>query len=96
MVSEAEKNAWEPAAGFQSFDKNNYWTMLGSAFSIFQSIGCLMPIAKEAKNEKDMAKVTSFAFSSFFIVYVCFSFFCYFALGSKLDKVIVTEELPAD
>lgn len=70
--------------------------MVGFAFFMFEGIGCLLPVQKEASNPEKFSTLTIMALSFLCVIFVLFSFLCYYAWGSDLDKPVVTEMLPAD
>lgn len=70
--------------------------MVGFAFFMFEGIGCLLPIMKEAEKPEIYPQQVLIALSTLCAVYVAFAFLCYYGWGSNLDEAVVTEMLPAD
>ena len=85
-----------PGPDVQPIVKESYWNMVGFAFFMFEGIGCLLPIMKEAEKPDLYPMQTLCALVFLCVLYVMFAFTCYYAWGTNLDEPVVTEMLPAD
>lgn len=94
-LKEIEENDG-PGPEVKPFVRSSYWTMVGFAFYMFEGIGCLLPVQREAAQPEQFPRLVIFALLTLFAFYVLFSFLCYYAWGSDLDEAVVTEMLPAD
>ena len=70
--------------------------MIGYAFYLFEGIGCLMPILREAENPENFALLTFSAQWTICILQILFSSVCYYAWGNSIVEPMITEILPAD
>ena len=70
--------------------------MIGFAFFMFEGIGCLLPVMREAEKPEIYPMQTLGALCLLCTLYVLFAFTCYYAWGSDLTESVVTEMLPPD
>ena len=70
--------------------------MIGFAFFMFEGIGCLLPVMREAEKPDIYPMQTLAALCLLCSLYVVFAFTCYYAWGSDLTESVVTEMLPPD
>ena len=59
--------------------------MVGFAFFMFEGIGCLLPVIREAENPARGPFLTVAALITLAIIYCLFAFLCYYAWGDDLD-----------
>ena len=85
-----------PGPDIKPINKSSYWNMVGFAFFMFEGIGCLLPVQREAAKPELFPTQTVLALVSLCTFYTLFSFLCYYSWGSDLDESVVTEMLPAD
>ena len=95
-IEVSESNDGEPGPDFVAVRKDTYWDMIGFAFFMFEGITCMLPVVNESENQKQMPTIIVLALSSLCVMYVIFSFICYYAWGSDLNESVVTQMLPAD
>ena len=89
-------NQGGPGPDLKPFVKDTYWNMIGFSFFMFEGIGCLLPIMREAEKPEIYPQQTVWALCILCITYILFATVCYYAWGSTLDEPVVTEMLPAD
>ena len=85
-----------PGPDVVPINKASYWGMIGFAFFMFEGVGSLLPVMRETEKPEQMPMLTVAALIMLGVIYVLFSFLCYYAWGSDLDEPVVTEMLPAD
>ena len=85
-----------PGPDIEPIVKDSYWNMVGFAFFMFEGIGCLLPVMREAERPDLYPMQTICALIVLCTTYIMFAFTCYYAWGTTLDQSVVTEMLPAD
>lgn len=91
----SEQNDGGAGPGYEPINTDYFWSMVGFAFYLFEGIGCLLPILREAEHPETFSFLVMAAQWTIISVQIFFGSVCYYAWGTSLTESVVTEMLPA-
>lgn len=83
------KLATQGLANIQSFNKDNFALMIGTAIFTFEGIGLVLPIAESMKEPQKFPKVLSWTVAISAFIFTSVAALCYAAFGDKVDAVVL-------
>lgn len=89
------KLATQGLANIQSFNKESFALMIGTAIFTFEGIGLVLPIAESMKEPQKFPKILSWTVGISAFIFTSVAALCYATFGDKVDAVVLLN-LPRD
>lgn len=88
-VSKPKEEGGGWGTGYQAINTLEYWSMIGFSCYCYEGIGMILPIMNVCECPEKFDKIMLTAFIFLTTIYICFSDFCYIALGDEMTKPFV-------
>ena len=89
-------NDGQAGPGWQSFNEDHYWTMIGLSFYMFEGIPTILPIMEASDAKEQFSVIISIALGMLCLINIAFSELCYYAYGDDIKEPLIILQMPEE
>ena len=86
----------EAGPGWQSFNEEHYWTMIGLSFYMFEGIPTILPIMEASDAKEQFPVIVAIALGTLCIINIAFSELTYYAYGDDIKEPLIILQMPEE
>jgi solute carrier family 36 (proton-coupled amino acid transporter) len=80
--------------GIDLINTNTWLTMIGASAYAYEGIGIILPLLDVTEKPELYPRILTYVFLTVIALYLGFGGFCLFVYGDKIDKPLITDNLP--
>jgi amino acid permease len=86
----------EAGPEWKAFNEDNYWTMVGLSFFMFEGIPTILPIMEASNEKENFSIIIIIALSTLCLINITFSELCYYAFGDYIKEPLIILQMPEE